>query len=249
MIAVTFTFDPWAVLEWLYLAVKAASAYFITRRQFQYPIWDGNGFQVIRKLNQKCRSIMWNFIWNPEWAAVKLIAFIPVWLFTGKKYWDFFSPWKIQKTPPLCPKCRDKGEYTEHSTAFFRAEGEPERTKIILCNCRDHRQPAPPPQTGHTCVVCLDLGHIGCGRECPHCKHRKYLERKHLEQTGVGSSVSDRNPHIRDGSVVRDGTCRTCGCYCNDLELARGYCRNCYAKAILSPDAGKQRYNRDYNGD
>jgi len=153
-----------AILAWLaafgYAALKVISSIWISRKEFQYPIWNQEGEQIERGLPHKVRALIRNFTVNPEWAVMKLVAFLPVALFTGMRYWDRFSPWRIQSCPPLCKQCRDKGKY--YTPSFIKGA----KGNWIKCNCQ-----VEPKANTHTCMVCLDLHEIGPNRPCPRCAH------------------------------------------------------------------------------
>ena len=167
------TINVEAILSWIatvgYPLLKIVSSYYITKREFEYTIWNKEGTQVPRGLRHRIRAYIRNFTFNPEWAIVKLIAFIPIWLFTGKKYWHLFSPWHIQKTPPFCRKCSDRGEYFTPSM-FTGAKGN-------WVKCEECSQ-LPPDKPDCTCVVCLDTGRIGPDRSCPHCSKRRSMRNR-----------------------------------------------------------------------
>lgn len=154
-----------AIFAWIatigYPALKVYSSYYITKREFQYPIWDRDGVQIQRRLHHLIQAYIRNFVVNPEWAGLKLFAFIPVWLMTGWRFWNYFSPWRIKKAPPLCKTCHDKGEYL---TKGFIA-GQPD----VWTKCEQCSRPSPGTSQWN-CACCLDTHFIGPNRPCPHCQ-------------------------------------------------------------------------------
>ncbi len=150
-------------LYYVWGVVKLVLAGFITCKELQYPIWR-QGLQVRRGLQHTFRAYLRNAFVNPEWALVKLLAFLPVWLFTGKRHIDKFMPWRIKAPPPYCDRCGDKGRYYQRGFLSGSSEGWHE------CECQKELiHPGP----GVICKTCLDTGKIGPDRDCPHCERRK----------------------------------------------------------------------------
>lgn len=169
----------------LWIAAKLVSAFFITKKELQYPIWK-DGIQVPRRFHQVVRAYLRNAAFNPEWGILKLVSFLPVYIFSGKKYIYKFLPWKVATPPPFCTKCNDKGQYYEESF-LAGAKGN-----WIKCECQGSN-PAIRPDVA--CVVCLDKGFVGPKRPCGHCKRRG-------EQLGVGDCHNEPDEMISDVTIT-----------------------------------------------
>ena len=70
----------------------------------------------------------------PEWACFKMIAFLPVWLFTGTRFSRFFSPIKTvqPKQNFKCNVCRDRGWIRE----LRPRKGKKHRSVRVACSCK-----------------------------------------------------------------------------------------------------------------
>jgi len=183
-----FTINPEAILGWImavgYPLLKVVSSWYITKREFQFPIWNREGVQVERRLHHLITAYIRNFAVNPEWAGMKLVAFIPVWLLSGWKYWDKFSPWRVRKVPAFCKTCNDTGWYK--TGGFMRGSGTTHH------QCQDCKNVPPVDQPTCHCVVCLDKGHVGPlskqkgMRPCPHCERRKLIAEANSDENFWG---------------------------------------------------------------
>lgn len=105
-----FTINIQSLILFLYAGLKIGTAVAISKKEFKYPIWK-NGVLSKRGIHDNIRAFIWHTLLNPEWALLKAIVFIPVFLFTGYKFIDKFKPWRIQSSPPKCETCGDKGKY------------------------------------------------------------------------------------------------------------------------------------------
>lgn len=123
---VTFHIELWH----FYAVAKVVSSIFITRKQMKYLRWE-NKQKVSWQLHHVIRGLFKNFFINPEWAFLKMIAFVPVYLFTGTKYISRFKPWGEPVAPPKCDKCKDKGTY-ENKKGFLTGT----TTELIQCECQ-----------------------------------------------------------------------------------------------------------------
>lgn len=159
---IEFTINLTYVFVVIYGLFKGSIAVWITKREFQYPIWNKQGIQIERQLHHKIRAFLRNFIVNPEWGFLKLIALVPVFLATGKRFLHYFMPWKVQRPPPRCTTCKDKGTYLVPSLL------KGVKGSWQICNCQENLIRIP----NCVCVICLDKGNIGPNRPCPHCEHR-----------------------------------------------------------------------------
>ena len=190
-ITINFTY----VFALMYAIFKAIASIWICKREFQYPIWNGEGVQVQRGLHHKAQSFLRNWAINPEWGVLKAVAFAPVFLFTGKRHVHAFMPWRVQKAPPFCRQCNDKGDYYVDSFIQGQHDWQP-------CECQNKTVPELKPD--HVCHVCLDQKTIGKLRPCPHCERRLILVR--YAQTELNRSQI-KNPQ----------SCAGCDC---EQELA-----------------------------
>ncbi len=214
-----FTINLTSIFAVMYAAFKVVSSVWICKREFQYPIWNSDGVQIPRGIHHKIQSLLRNFAINPEWGVLKLIAFAPVFLFTGMRFVHSFMPWRVQKTPPFCRECNDKGQYK----VFLKSGPNDDGWRV--CNCKDkisqEIQNGTSPSTC-SCDVCLDQRTIGKDRPCPHC-YRRGLFVAHAQ-------VSVERAKIKDPLI-----CRGCGCEKDtyDVELVDGlwFCKNCLQKA------------------
>ncbi len=157
----------------VWLVVKAAVAVYITKKELQYPIWS-HGVQRSRGIHHVIRAFLRNAAVNPEWALMKLLAFLPFGAFTGKKHLWRFLPWHIASPPPLCAVCKDTGQ---HAHTFIKG-----MTKKEMCTCPagqllaheyDEHSTVSLEDLEGVCVCCKGTKDIGAGRPCPHCKLRE----------------------------------------------------------------------------
>lgn len=166
-----------------YPLLKIVSSWYITRQEFKYPIWNRDGVQIERRLHHLITAYIRNFAVNPEWAAMKLAAFVPVWLLSGWRFWDTFCPWRVRKVPAFCKFCNDKGWFTRG------------RGNQIECDCQRVRVADPVPTC--RCMVCLDSGHVGptieqpqpgleIMRPCPHCERRRLIAEANSDENFWG---------------------------------------------------------------
>lgn len=158
----TITINLAPILVGMYAIAKVAVAIWICRHEFQYPIWDKNGHQIPRRIHHILRAFIWHCVTGIEWSSIKILAFAVVAIFTGKRFLQYFLPWRIKSPPPFCDICKDKGKYYVPSS-LKGAKGN-----WVECTaCKD----APnPDRVFVNCRVCLDQKHIGPNRPCPHCE-------------------------------------------------------------------------------
>ena len=128
------TLNPTYILTAAYAVVKVFLSVWICKHEFRYPIWNREGIQIPRGIQQKVQSFLRNWAINPEWGLLKAIAFVPVFLATGKRFIHSFLPWRVQKTPPFCTECDDKGKYYVRS---FDGNGGHWR----VCSCKRVKVP------------------------------------------------------------------------------------------------------------
>ncbi len=209
VITINFTY----IFAVMYAVAKAAASIWVCKREFQYPIWNKEGVQIERGLHHKAQSFLRNWAINPEWGAFKAVAFAPVFLVTGKRHIHAFMPWRVQKTPPFCQQCNDKGKYYVNS--FIEGQHGWQS-----CECQ--RETMPESKSDHSCHVCLDQKTIGKNRPCPHCERRLILVRH--AQTELNRNKI-KNPEY----------CAGCGIEAELKELVlvgegtaeRWFCRKC----------------------
>lgn len=173
------TINPIYIILGAYAVFKVAASVWICKHEFQYPIWNKEGIQIPRGLHHKAQSFLRNWAINPEWGLLKAIAFIPTFFATGTRFIHSFFPWRVQKTPPFCRNCKDKGEYYDRS--MFANECGWKR-----CKCQDEEQPSNE-LPDCSCHVCLDKKTIGKNRTCPHCDKAR-LVRNMLNDADVSAS-------------------------------------------------------------
>lgn len=85
--------------------------------------WESKTAQPGRPFFVVARRFLFHMTINPEFAILKFLAFVPVFLFTGKKYLGWFLPVKGVEPRFDCRACRDKGWVWEG-------------TKKVSCSCR-----------------------------------------------------------------------------------------------------------------
>jgi len=171
---VTISFET---ILMVYAGIKLAISVWVCKHEFQYPIWNKDGIQISRGIHHKAQSLLRNWAINPEWGLLKIIAFLPVFVATGKRFIHTFLPWRVQKTPPFCKKCNDKGKVPA-SDGFWNSDYEQSERFLFIfgggkwqeCDCKKSPRELP----DCTCYVCLDQGHIGKGRPCPHCERKNW---------------------------------------------------------------------------
>lgn len=197
----------------VYVIGKACASIWITKREFGYPIWDGDGVQISRGIQHKLRSFFRNWLINPEWGLMKAVAFAPVFLVTGRRYIHYFLPWRVQNPPPFCKKCDDKGKIWI-SGFFVGQSGHWEK-----CSCKDQQLPRELPDA--QCVVCLDKGSIGKNRPCPHCQRRTRIT--NIAQTG-GTVVNQTEPQW-----AKLNQCAHCGAMTHGTQ---SWCSVCVQREV-----------------
>lgn len=191
------TINPAYIVAVIYAIFKAVASVWICKREFQYPIWNGDGIQIPRGIQHKLQSFLRNWAINPEWGILKLIAFAPVFVATGKRFIHSFMPWRVQKVPPLCKKCKDKGKYYVQS--FLVGEGGWQK-----CKCQNTKVQEVP---ACSCHVCLDQGTIGKNRPCPHCEHRGIFVsgvRRAIADNEAEVKIKNPEPHAVDATWNED---------------------------------------------
>lgn len=214
-ITINFTY----IFAVMYAVAKAAASVWICKREFLYPIWNSEGIQVNRGLHHKIQSFLRNWAINPEWGLLKAIAFAPVFLATGKRFIHAFMPWRVQKAPPFCQRCKDKGRY--HVNSFYAG-----KTGWQSCECQNKTTPELKPE--NSCHVCLDQKTIGKNRPCPHCERRLMFVR-HAQSELNRSQIKDPE------------RCAGCGVLTELKELSlvgedstsRWFCRMCLGQEKL----------------
>ena len=197
-----FTINFTYVFGLLWAGFKGFSAVWITKRELRYPMWNKEGVQIERGLHHKIQAILRNFLINPEWGLLKLIAFGPVFIATGKRYMHHFMPWKVRRPPYMCEHCKDKGKY--YQKAFFKGWGKGDWRK---CDC-ESSEPLPSELPDCNCKVCLDKGTIGPNRVCPHCERRRKITR--VDEVAANGAAFDveaerASRKTRLDKVVREG--------------------------------------------
>ena len=205
-ITINFTY----IFAAMYGIAKVAASLWICKREFLYPIWNSEGIQVNRGLHHKIQSFLRNWAINPEWGLLKAIAFAPVFLVTGKRFIHAFMPWRVQKAPPFCQICNDKGKYRNLSFVMNS------NSKWISCECQNKTMPELKPNKA--CCVCLDQGIIGKNRPCPHCERRLIL-------------VCHAQIELERCNIKNPESCAGCGVEVELTELKligeRWFCRKC----------------------
>lgn len=81
-----------------------------------------------RSIHKLARRLLFHFAINPELGVIKLIAFVPVWFFTGSKLLGLFLPVQGREPDYKCRTCRDSG-YTWQLTGS-------DMRKKVTCPCR-----------------------------------------------------------------------------------------------------------------
>lgn len=158
-ITINFTY----IFAAMYAVFKGAVSLWLCKREFEYPIWNRKGVQIPRGIHHKLQSFLRNWLINPEWALIKVIPLGLVYLVGGTRFIRPFLPWRVQKTPPFCQQCNDKGEVYKKS--FVAGKGN-----WWTCECQ--KEVAPQDLPTCSCHVCLDQRTIGRNRPCPHCERR-----------------------------------------------------------------------------
>jgi len=164
-------------LFFVYIAIKGMLSFVICKQELQYPIWNEDGVQIPRSTFNKISMFFRHWIINPEWGTLKSISFVPVFLLTGSRFVYSFLPWKIQKTPPFCSKCKDKGKY------YIRPFMKHGKGTWNFCDCENSQKISQKkiPEITYSCKVCLDTGTIGKERPCTHC-YRKSVNPNYLKK-------------------------------------------------------------------
>lgn len=126
--------DPVSIVVVTWASIKIGASIWICRHEFQYPTWNKEGVQVKRLFHHKLQAFLRHCMINPEWGILKMVAFLPVGLFTGSRFLNHFMPWRIQSPPPRCRVCKDQGKYY---LAPFAGKG-----KWIKCNCGQAEKPS-----------------------------------------------------------------------------------------------------------
>lgn len=233
-ITINFTY----IFAVMYAVAKAAASVWICKREFLYPIWNSDGIQVQRGLHHKIQSFLRNWAINPEWGLLKAIAFAPVFLATGKRFIHVFMPWRVQKAPPFCQRCKDKGRYRNNSFVVMEDKG-----KWVDCECRNKITPGLKPD--HACHVCLDQKTIGKNRPCPHCERRGIFVR-HAQNELNKSQI--KNPECCVGCGI-ETELKELSLIGEDDSTSRWFCHKCLGRAKknrivdidIQPDFVKRR--------
>lgn len=230
------TINPEYILAVMYIIGKVATSIWICKHEFQYPVWNKSGMPYNRGIHHKAQSFLRNLLINPEWGLIKAIAFLPVFLATGKRFIHSFLPWRVQNTPPFCQQCKDKGKYRVESFMVGKSDWK-------ICGCQKDSEPAAP---SFSCHICQDKGTIGKKRRCPHCERRGIIVHHAQDQMKKRGKNLDRcggcrNEHevetmnlvgarwfCSECIVHRQALCPTCG---EEFTVRRGvhkWCEKCY---------------------
>ncbi len=225
------TIHPAYIVVVIYAISKAVVSVWVCKREFLYPIWNADGLQVPRGIHHKVQSFLRNWAINPEWGLMKAIAFAPVFLFTGKRHIHSFMPWRVQKTPPFCKECKDKGGRNV-KPGFVKKGG---MTGWHVCRCQNVE--VPKEERICSCPVCLDTGTIGKDRPCPHCERR-------------GLFVRHAQAEVERAKIKNPESCKGCGKDCEIVDLKRidhcWFCKDCIDGS--SGIVGDNGVSRCHNG-